>query len=105
MILVLGGRGVLYSSVWRGKRPPACFCSRAKERTRGISGSRCRWWVISKRTSSTRSHKSTGGKSRVVTEVTLGCLFGAGEGDPVGIESSFLGAGHDQGSDRLVDTQ
>jgi hypothetical protein len=45
MILVLGGRGFLYSSVWRGKRPPVCFCSRAKERTRGISGSRWRWWV------------------------------------------------------------
>jgi hypothetical protein len=35
MILVLGGRGVLYSSVWRGKRPLACFCSRAKERDSG----------------------------------------------------------------------
>jgi hypothetical protein len=55
-----------------------------------ISGSRWRWWVISKMTSSTRSRRSAVGKSRVVTEVTLGCFFGTGEGDSVGIDIGFL---------------
>src|SRR5881275_1574886 len=56
-------------------------------------------------TSSTRSARCSGGKSRVVTEVTSGCLHGAGERDPVGIYLGAFSAGVHQSADGLVDAE
>src|SRR5438067_13755429 len=56
-------------------------------------------------TSSTRSARCSGGKGRVVAEVTSGCLHGAGERDPVGIYLGVFGAGVHQDADGLVDAE